>query len=63
MLSVRRTYAVRSVNPYEKIPGTSGPDVMSFYRGKYQHENIPHIYALAEDTCALPSALFVFCEC
>jgi myosin-6 len=39
-----------SVNPYERIPGTTGPEVMAYYRGRFQHENLPHIYATAEDT-------------
>ena len=39
-----------SVNPYERIPNTVGPQIMGYYRGKFYHENTPHIYALAEDT-------------
>ena len=39
-----------SVNPYERIANTVGPEIMGYYRGKFYHENTPHIYALAEDT-------------
>src|SRR3989338_1495302 len=37
-----------SCNPYKNIEGLYGPKIIDKYRGKYIYEEMPHVYALAE---------------
>lgn len=38
-----------SVNPFQKIRGIYAPEKVEEYHGRYNFENPPHIYAVAED--------------